>query len=108
MALVRKRNRHLVPNFWQLTCEASSAWHSHSTGKTAFIQDGDYLPIFALTYSKCPLSQDIILPGVRTGACFPVTNVPSVASTVVRANIIAALCVHVTKRWRNGALVNVW
>ena len=68
----------------------------------------DYLPLLALTYSKCPLSQDIILTGLRTYACFPVTNVPSVASTVVRAYVIATLRVHVTKRWRNGALVNVW
>ena len=66
------------------------------------------MPLLALTYSKWPLLQDIILAAVRTGACFPVTNVPSVASTVVGANIIAALRVHMTKRWRNGALVNVW
>ena len=51
--------------------------------------------------------QDIILPDLRTCACFAVTTVPRVASAAVRANGIAALRVHVTDGRRSGAFIYI-
>ena len=52
--------------------------------------------------------KDIILFKIFTHACFSVTSVSRVASTVVWTNSIGALSVRVTCGRRRGTFVNIW
>ena len=62
--------------------------------------------MWLLAHTLFPI--DIILPNLRTCACFPVSSVPKVASTAVRANSIYALGVHVTGGGRGGAFIDIY
>ena len=67
-----------------------------------------HLPLVASPFPHPNSLQDIILPKLRTCACFPVTSETKVATAAVWANSIVALRVYVTDGRRSGTFINIW